>query len=522
MKKYLLFPALAVVLVVAAHFGCSFAQPRPRVPVLPPGDALFTSTRSVASLALDRSGALWAATSGGVLRRSPAGAWTKYSRLEGLPSDEVRRVSLNEKGEVEVLLPRTKATWQGEKWVIEKAGLPPNAPQSIDAEWNDQVVQAAPGTFRSRPKNSMAWTDIELPKNSRVSHVSALLVQDGVLWCALYGDGLWSYDGESWKKLDIALPDDAREITALAFDAKTKTLWLGTRRDGIWQYSLSGWHQHLQSDEPFDHNAQCLQMFKGELWMSTLDDGLQVCGEDGWRVYDAPTISSNAPRHLVEFQNQLFVRHGDGKVDVFDGQNWKRDVFSKELPRKKAFALATDHRKLYVAQWGGWSEWDGKSWTHFLKIPELQGLPLMCLLPDGDKLWIGTQSRGLAEYSHATGQLKWHDERAGLPDDWITCLAKIKGEIFAGTFVGGLAIWNEKNWRTVKPLAGDNVTDLKADGQGGVLIATRRGVWRRDGKGVLVSLNDQAQWLDTETQALCVTPEGVWVGARTGLFWLRQ
>jgi hypothetical protein len=276
----------------------------------------------------------------------------------------------------------------------------------------------------------------------------------------------------------------------------------------------------LQTDEPFDHNAQSLAMFGGQLWMSTLDDGLQVRGEDGWRCYDGKILSSDAPRHLVPFQNQLYVRHGNGMVDCFDGRKWTLDLWKQELPRRKAFALASDGNKMFVGQWGGWSEWDGNTWTHFLQVPELQGLPLMCLLPDGDRLWIGTQSKGVAEYSYATKQITWHDERAGLQDDWITSLGKVHNEIFAGTFVGGLAIWNGKSWRNVKQLEGDNVTDIAADTRGGAIIATRGGVWERTREGVMQRLNEKYSWLDNEAQAVCVTSEGTWIGARTGVSWL--
>lgn len=525
MKKFTL-PKLALslsvgcVLAASAHWGCGQAQVRPAVPVEPVASALFSSTRSITSLTVDGSGALWAATTGGVLRRSSEGMWTKFSRQSGLPSIEGRKIFLNENDEVEVLLPRAKATWKNESWQIEEDAAPPNAPQAVDVEWNDKIVQAAPDVFRVRAKNAMDWQTIELPK-SRGSHISVLLVQDGVLWASLYGDGIWSYDGQEWKRLEIALPESAREVTALAFDEKTKTLWVGTRRDGIWQYSLAGWRQHLQADEPLDHNAQYLALFNGDLYMSTLEDGLQKRDAQGWQQLGGSTLSSEATRHLVEFDKKLFVRHGGGKVDSFDGKNWTRDAFPT-LPRKKAFALAADEDKLLVAQWGGWSEWNGQVWTHFLKIPELQGLPIMAILPVDDKVWIGTQSRGVGEYSRKTNKLKWHDERNGLPDDWIICFAKSKKILYAGTFVGGLAFFDGRHWKTIKELDGDNVTALGPDGQGGVLIATRRGVWHRSGEGTMKNLNAEYSWLDSEAQALLPTKNGNWIGLRTGLVFLKN
>jgi ligand-binding sensor domain-containing protein len=253
--------------------------------------------------------------------------------------------------------------------------------------------------------------------------------------------------------------------------------------------------------------------------MSTLEDGLAARTGDGWQHYGDEALSSNAPRQMVEFKGVLYARHGGGKVDRFDGARWTRNVFPW-LPRKKAMTIAADKQRLCVAQWGGWSEWDGITWKHYLNLPELQGLPIVTLYPDASTLWIGTQSRGVGEYSYATGKLRWHDERNGLPDDWITCLARDGSTLYAGTFVGGLAWWDGKKWFISPALKGENVTAVEPDGMGGLSIATRNGIWHRSMKGVLQRLNDEVRFLDTEVQALCKMPEGLWIGTRTGLFFV--
>src|SRR5205823_1057686 len=138
----------------------------------------------------------------------------------------------------------------------------------------------------------------------------------------------------------------------------------------------------------------------------------------GWHSESVPVLSSVAPRQMAEFHGALYLRHGNGKVDRFDGRTWTRDVCAG-LPRKRATMIASDPSRLYIAQWGGWSEYDGRAWTHYLKLPELQGRTISALYTDGDILWIGTQNRGVAQFDHRTGRLRWHDERQGLPDDWV-------------------------------------------------------------------------------------------------------
>ncbi len=519
MKRQRALIALAFVPVVA-YLGSSLAQMHQAVPVTPSTDALFTSTASVTSLAVGRDGTLWAGTTGGVLHRTPAGLWKKYTRRNGLPSNEVQRIGMDENGNATAHLPRAIAVFSQGKWQAKKPATPPSIPQAIEIEWNDSIVQATPSGLRIREQSGQEWEPIALPA-SRGSHVSAMMVKGGQLWVALYGDGVWSYDGSTWRKPVRSVPEGARDSTALAFDEKSQTLWLGTRRGGIWQYLNSTWQQHGQSDEPLEHNAQRLAFYDGSLYISTLEDGLQKRSTQGWEQISSSTLSSAATRCLVPFGGKLYVRHGGGKVDAFDGRNWTPNAFP-QLPRQKAFALASDSRKLLVAQWGGWSEWDGKQWSHFLRIPELQGIPVMAIFSMGDKVWLGTQSRGVGEYSRSSQTFRWHDERHGLPDDWITCFAQSGNTLYAGTFVGGLARFDGKRWSATPELAGDNVTDLRSDAQGNLFIATRRGVWQRDKTGNLEKLNAKYPWLDTEAQALWASPEGLWVGLRTGVAFLKK
>jgi ligand-binding sensor domain-containing protein len=512
----------------------STALPRPTPTPLQPApapaaNAVFSSTRQVNNITIAPDGTIWVATSGGVLRRAKDGGWQKFTRLSGLPAHEIQGFLISQEGEVRAQSPRGSALWRAgafKQWVAETdASKQVAAPRQTT---EPQVQRIAEVTWRGAPviatltglvvPDGESTRTVPLPK-SKGTHISALLPRGNALWAALFGDGLWSFDGRDWKPVNIGLPAQAREITALS--GKEPVLWVGTRRDGLWEYNGKTWKQHLQPDEPFDHNAQSLTSYRGVLLMTTLEDGLAARTRDGWRQYGDNVLSSNAPRQMVEFDKVLYVRHGGGRIDRFDGARWTRNVFPW-LPRRKAFAIGSDGKRLCVAQWGGWSEWDGKTWQHYLNVPELQGLPLMGLYPDGSTLWIATQSRGVGEFDYTTGKLRWHDERHGLPDDWITTITRVGSTLYAGTFVGGLAWWDGKKWTTAPQLKGENVTALEPDGADGLYIATRNGVWHRTQQGTFQRLNDKVDFLDTEVQALCKVPEGLWIGARTGLFFVTK
>ena len=543
--------ALVLGALCAGGMTCAAPLTRNLIPTYasPQHDVIYTSTRQINSLTVTPNGTLWAATSGGILECDTRGTCRKWTRRDGLPSHEIQRIGVAD-NLVTAQTPLGRATYQNGKWHSEKSHTADVVSSTRKLGGETKKSQNAPAknapakSVANAPEISVMWRGrqvtaridglhigdgrmtraMDLPP-SRGSHISALLPRGDALWVALFGDGLWQYDNKKWTAIDVDLPTAARDITALAEDVKRSILWVGTRRDGIWRFAekTKRWTQHLQPDEPFDHNIQNLAIFGSQLWLSTLEDGAVTNATVGWARATPPQMSSVAPRHMVQFRGAFYVRNGDGKVDCYDGRTWARDVF-KALPRRKVTALVVDGAHLYAAQWGGWSEWDGARWTHFLQIPELQGLPPMSLLPDGDTLWIGTQSRGLFEYSKRTQKLRLHDERLGLPDDWITCLARIGDTVYAGTFVGGLAFYvidkeAAPKWVSLSQLHGENVTALADDRRGGVFAATRHGMWHKtaDG-GVKKVAGDFA--LDEEAQALCVVPQGLWIGTRTGLFFV--
>lgn len=145
-------------------------------------------------------------------------------------------------------------------------------------------------------------------------------------------------------------------------------------------------------------------------------------------------------------------------------------------------------------------------------------MPVTALCAVGGRLWIGTQGRGVAEYARQSGTLRWHGIQNGLPDDWVTCLLWSGDTIYAGTFVGGLARLEGSGWTSA--LGGENVTWLEGDGASGLTIATRTGLWHQPGSGPPEKLNPHMNWLDTETQCLQRVPGGLWVGTRTGLYFM--
>ena len=477
-------------------------QPKLVPAVAPKTDTIWTSTREIRALQLRMGGGVWAATAGGVLGFDGK-KWTKWTRRDGLPSHETLGIAERLHQPV-ARFPKALATFSGRKWTAQSAAVSSTKPREF--VWNRRKIRVLLDGLELDGKLQ------PIPSSSMGTHISAVLNVGKTLLVAIYGDGLWNFDGHNWKRA-AQVPVKAREVTALANDGVR--LWIGTRREGLWEGREGKWKQHLQRDEPLAHNAQAFADFGGVLWMSTLDDGLVARTGAGWTHVAPPTLSSSAPRQLFRWGNRLFVRHGGGAIDSFNGRVWRRDLLG--IPRVGVYALGGDEKRLLASGWGGWSEWDGAKWTAHYDIPALKGVPVFDIVADGNHVWLATQSRGVGRWNRVTKAFEFLDERAGLPDDWVTKLALINGKIYAGTFVGGLARLDGEKWHVFSSTKGLNVTAIEAGANGEVWAATRHGLWRVKGdEATKVNVG----WLDSEMQALRAGKGGLWIGTRTSLNFL--
>ena len=109
------------------------------------------------------------------------------------------------------------------------------------------------------------------------------------------------------------------------------------------------------------------------------------------------------------------------------------------------------------------------------------------LLIDDSVTWFGT-SGGLFEFHRDTGKKTFYDNRTGLLSDGVFHVGKIGGEIWVGTYGGGLSVLNPqtrkwRNYNIPQGLADAFVYDVLKTRSGEIWIATWSGANRIvDGK----------------------------------------
>ena len=384
-------------------------------------------------------------------------------------------------------------TRYGDGWHNDLSPREPGKAEPIDLEWNGDKVHIEPFSIQIGDKN------IELPASTG-SHISSATVHDGKLLVAVFDAGVFAYD-RAWKPIE----SPEKDVTALA--SIGGELWLGTHRHGAFHRKDDRWVSLMPQNEIPNHNIQSLAWLDGTLYACTLEDSLITYAASRWKTVDG--LSSNAPRQVLPFLGRLYIRHGTGAIDVLAAKITRG--FETNLPRKQATTLATDGKSLFVGQWGGWSEYDGNRWRHHFDVPELRGVQVTWLAATKDDVWVGTQGSGLLRIGRSSEGVKAFDERSGLKDDWITCLAVDGTTVLAGTFAGSLARIEEGSVTTGGPLG---IRALAPP-----YFASMSSLWRVEGNRFQPT---KLPFEPREIQAICITSDSIWIGCRTALYRLEK
>lgn len=258
-----------------------------------------------------------------------------------------------------------------------------------------------------------------------------------------------------------------------------------------------------------DPNIYGLATFEDRIYAATLDEGLLRREGAAWKRI-VPPLSDPRPRWMMPLVGDLWVQNAGGKLDRITSGGFIRLDQGPPQGRREVHCLATDGRVLLAGQWGGWSEFDGKRWHRFLDIPALQGFIVTAMAADERHVYLGTQGAGLGAYDRLKGTFRWIDRGLRLQDDWITCLALHDGDLFVGTFVGGLSQIHGSEVNHFSQTGGRQITCLVSH-EGSLYVGTRFGLLKLAGEDLR-----SVPTTHPNVQALLGLENGLWVGTSKG------
>ncbi|MBL7738922.1 MAG: hypothetical protein JNK14_06855 [Chitinophagaceae bacterium] len=300
----------------------------------------------------------------------------------------------------------------------------------------------------------------------------ALQDKVGNLWFGTTENGLYKYDGKSFKQFLVADGLNSNNIYSILEDKDGK-IWIGTEA-GLCLYDGKTFAKiqiPLRKNLPPNKNQNyrnsrhwvfsIMQAKSGKLWFATVD---------GVYIYDGKSFTpfiiteaaggymstNNNAEHILEDKagNIWFGGRGTEGVYRYDGKsviNIKLKELFQNGPKPKAHnwawpQLQDKNGNIWFSNWGGVYRYDGKSFTSFTKKDGLSGDMVARIIEDKKgNLWFG--GAGLSRYDGKS--FTRFTTKEGLPNlgVWLILEDKI-GNLWVGTRETGLYLYDGKTFIT--------------------------------------------------------------------------
>lgn len=325
------------------------------------------------------------------------------------------------------------------------------------------------GTACNGPVKKSPATDLQHPKliktigDPRHGNVECI-IQDktGTLWFGTTENGLYRYDGTSFKRYLAGDGLGSNHVSALLED-KEGIIWIGTGA-GLCRYNGTGFEQikipvpaYLPpNNNPVYKNTHWVynirQATNGSLWLATID-GMYVYAPQarasGQSAFAHFKMSKSLTGFLtgVDYAERILE---DTKGNIWFGgrtisgayryngksvTNFKLDKVFQNGPVPKphnwAWPQVQDKKgNIWFSNWGGVYRYDGKSFKSFTQKDGLPHTVTRIIEDRKGNIWFG--GRGLARYDGSSFRLFTKED--GLTSPWVWSLLEDKnGNLWVGT-----------------------------------------------------------------------------------------
>ena len=292
------------------------------------------------------------------------------------------------------------------------------------------------------------------------------ILQDraGILWFGTTENGLYSYDGKSFKRFLKADGLNSNEVYCL-FEENPGKLWIGTGV-GLCLYDGKTFSEikiPLPKNLPPNENPNYLnkhwvysiiQAKNGHLWFATID-GVYIYDGKSFSHFEMNeaesgflTKSDKAERILEDNAGNIwFGNRTNNGVFRYDGKsitNLSLGVLYQNGPKPKPTEwgwpqLQDKNGNIWFNNWGGAYKYDGKSITTFTKEDGLPGIVTKIMEDKNGNLWFGGD--GICRYDG--NSFTCFTEKDGLNTSGVwSILEDNKGNIWVGTRETGLFLFD--------------------------------------------------------------------------------
>jgi len=297
---------------------------------------------------------------------------------------------------------------------------------------------------------------------------SSLEDNNGNLWFGTTENGLYRYDGKSFKRYQVLNGSNINDTYTL-FKDKDGIIWIGTRA-GIYTYDGNQFKEiriplpkNLPPNKnPYYRNShwvyQILQAKNGNLWLATID-GLYIYDGKNFTHFEVKeaangflTTNDKVERMLEDNAGNIWMggRTNEG-IYRYDGKVITRfnleELFQngpKPKPHKWGWPKVQDKKgNIWFSNWGGAYRYDGKTFTSYSKKDGLPGIVTRIIEDKKGNIWLGGE--GLTRYDDH--QFKTFSIKDGLTNPWVWSILEDKnGDLWIGTRATSLFRFDGENF----------------------------------------------------------------------------
>lgn len=418
----------------------------------------------VSCLMLDEDGLIWAATVQGVSVFDGKN-WKTYTKDDGLIWNWCNCIFQVRNGEIWVsaaehghsLVDHGVSVFDGKTWKTYSAKDTPlergTGPISQDKEgtiW----IESWGNISLYDGKNWWKYTEEDGLANNKVN--SIIQDNEGNMWLGTDG-GVSKFDGRNWIKytVDDGLPSN---IVRNILQDKEGAFWFVTAPDAntdvecISRFDGKNWVIYTAKDGLFENTGVPIlfQDSEGAIWAGTYNSGVRKFDGKTWKAYtEKDGLAGSYVCSIIE-DNEGAIWFGTfgGGISRFDEKSFKKYTVKDGLAGNTVSAITQDKRgSFWFVTGSGVSQFDGKNWRTYTVEDGLGGNIVPCMTMDKDGMvWVGTSDGGISRFDGK--EWKTYNEKDGLVyHDVRTVLCDKEGAIWAGTKIGA-SRFDGKNWET--------------------------------------------------------------------------
>lgn len=446
----------------------------------------------VNKLFMDNEHRLWIATFGGACRFDGQD-FVSYNRQDGLPNNFIKTVFVDKAG----------TTWFGTLNGLAKLSNNKIETLQYDAEHESNIVtnitQDAAGTIWAIMAGDLF--KISGNKMQPVAPVSgfkatALAVNKGKLYVAVYKKGIYSLTGTKWTFLTpFGTKYESVPVRKIVFDKFDNHKIYILAWNGLFYINGSNELLPFAPKQMASVKGQLLSLEQDAdkaLWIGTDNGAYCIPNEDELIHYNSSNgLSDNSIADIYcDEDNNLWLGSSGNGVYRCEGSRYVTFDISQGMPSSKiAMAITTDwnNHVLLGIDGGGLIRHDGQKLTEVVMPVTPQYLKgVQCLYTDKNKTtWIGTDQAGLWQYDKkGFRQIKGSEEIA------FHCItADSSGVVWMGTSMGCYYYENGQLKHLEKST--DFSASLVATGRDSVFIGTQNGIVLAVNKKIVNTFSNQ-------------------------------